>query len=113
MSSALGAKGERIAEAHLRSKGMKIIERNFRRRFGEIDLIARDGDAVVFVEVKYRSGAAFGLAQEAVGAAKRRKIIAAARAYLQTRDLDCPARFDVVAVSGDRIEHFESAFDAF
>lgn len=113
MSTALGDKGERLAETFLRSKGMEVLERNFRRRFGEIDLVVRDGDAVVFVEVKYRSGTSFGLAQEMVSPKKRRKIVRTAAAYIQSRALDCPIRFDVVAVNGDIIEHIESAFDAF
>lgn len=112
MSREAGAIAESQVALFLAGLGYRIIERNFFAKTGEIDLIARDGETVVFVEVKSRSSSAYGLAQEFVGRAKRRKIIKTAMVYIQRRALDCPMRFDVVAVAGGVIEHIPSAFDA-
>ena len=110
MSWAAGRDAEGAAARFLEGKGYVILERNFRTRRGEIDLVARDGDAVVFVEVKARAGSSFGGAAAAVGAAKRAKLVLAARAYVRARGLDCPMRFDVVTIEGGRWEHFTGAF---
>jgi putative endonuclease len=92
------------------------LERNFRCRAGEIDVVARDGDTVVFVEVKERSGASHGEAVEAVTAAKRLRVVRAARIYAASRGLsEAPLRFDVVAIDwtakGPRLRHETGAFD--
>jgi putative endonuclease len=84
----IGALGEEIAAAHLQRAGMTLLARNYRTRYGEVDLVVRDGDAVAFVEVKTRRarpGAPppFGLPEEAVTARKRARILRAASAYLQ------------------------------
>ena len=79
----LGAQGESIAAAHLEASGLKITARNFRTRYGEIDLIAEDGDTLVFVEVKTRRGGTFGTPEEAVTARKRQHLAMAAAIYLQ------------------------------
>ena len=105
---------EQIAAQYLEKQGMKIIERNFRRgRNGEIDIIARDGKYLVFVEVKYRSGLQYGVPEEAVSFAKQRKIIHAARVYLYRhgRGTDVPCRFDVIGVEDSRIRLLRNAFD--
>jgi len=112
MSREAGAQAERAAEAFLAARGWKILERNFRTRFGEIDLVAQDGETVVFVEVRSRSSDAYGTPQETVTAAKRRRIIRTAQAYAQNRRLDAPLRFDVVALSPAGTLHIPAAFDA-
>ncbi|MDE2038700.1 MAG: YraN family protein [Elusimicrobia bacterium] len=109
-SRELGDQAEERAAAYLAGRGYRILERNFRCRMGELDIIARSGDTVVFVEVRRRSSARFGLPQETVGPAKRRKLLRAAAFYAQQRGLDCPQRFDVVAEGPDGLEHIENAF---
>jgi putative endonuclease len=95
----LGAFGERLAAAHLEAKGYRIRERNFRCREGEVDIVAEDGDCLVFVEVRTRRSKALGTAAESVTAAKERRLVAVARAYLQEREsLPANQRIDVVAV---------------
>lgn len=112
----LGAWGEDVAARFLRRKGMKIVDRNYRTPVGEIDLIARHGKCLVFIEVKTRRSAAFGLPQEAVGPRKQRQIIRAAQWYLGSiRHSGLQPRFDVVAVCAQGgqplIEHFPAAFE--
>jgi putative endonuclease len=96
----VGAQMEEIAAQHLRAAGLKIEQRNYRCRQGEIDLIARDGDILVFVEVRYRRSDQYGGAGASVDRRKQRKLLAAASNYLQQRKLDCPCRFDVIAIDG-------------
>ena len=112
MSREAGARAERQAEEYLKGRGMRILARNFRTRFGELDLVAQDGDVVVFVEVRSRSSDAFGAPQETVTLVKRRRIIRTAMAYAQSRRLDAPMRFDVVALSPQGALHIPAAFDA-
>lgn len=96
---AIGLLGEDLAVDFLRRRGYKILARNFRTRFAEIDLIARHRGTLVFVEVKSRRSPAYGHPKEAITPAKQRRISMAALAYLkQERALDRPARFDVVTV---------------
>ena len=112
----LGARGEDLAVKYLKKKGYKVIERNYRCQRGEIDLVARQGDTLVFVEIKSRSSSGFGLPQEAVDRFKQDKLIEVARAYLAERRLteDISMRFDVVAVqltaTGPDIELIKDAF---
>ena len=106
-----GRSAEDAAAALLASKGLSVVERNFRAKVGEIDLVARDKDEIVFVEVRARASSAFGGAAASVGGAKRRKVILAARAWLQARNWSGPCRFDVVAVDAGRAEHIPAAFD--
>jgi putative endonuclease len=113
----LGKTGEDLACAELEKRGYAIIARRYRRRGGEIDIIARHGETMVFVEVKAREGHAFGDAAEAVTAFKRRRIAQLALDYVTRRRLlHCPCRFDVVSIHFDagrpRIEVFQNAFDA-
>ena len=113
-----GREAEESVCAYLRKRGMEIVERNFRARGGEIDLIARDGDVLAFVEVRFRAEDGHGLPEESVGPAKRRRIASAARAYLSTIPPDSwrEARFDVAAVDGSgaapAIRYYPGAFDA-
>ena len=97
--SCLGKQGEDLACRELRRRGYAILARGYRTRYGEIDIIARDGDTLVFVEVKTRSSDQFGTPLEAVTRAKQQRIIAMAQSYLvrrQGREVAC--RFDVVCV---------------
>ena len=99
LPAAAGEVGERLAADFLRRSGYKILRRNCRTRLGEIDIVARDGDEVVFVEVKTRSSKSWGLPEDAISAAKRRKISRAAIAFADRHRLrERALRFDVVAV---------------
>jgi putative endonuclease len=113
----LGKTGEDLACAELEKRGYAIIARRYRRRGGEIDIIARDGETIVFVEVKAREGHAFGKAAEAVTAFKRRRLTQLAADYMARRRLsNRPCRFDVVSIHFEsgrpEIEVFQNAFDA-
>ena len=113
-----GDRGERVAVRHLRRLGYRILARQARNRLGEIDIIAADGDWIVFVEVKSRTSDAAGHPAEAVTPQKQRQISRSALAWLKSRGLlNRRCRFDIVAVtwgqgSTPTIEHFQSAFDA-
>lgn len=97
---ALGARGEALAERYLKRAGFRILARNYRCRYGEIDLVAEEGGCLVFVEVKTRSGAGFGHPLEAVDGRKRGQLTRAARHYLEaTGGGERFCRFDVVAVA--------------
>jgi len=115
-TKALGARGEDLAVQYLKKKGFKVIERNYHCSAGEIDLIAREGKTLIFVEIKTRSSSEFGLPQEAVDRFKQKKMIEVARAYLAEHHLneEIPARFDVVAIhltsTGPDIELIKDAF---
>ncbi len=113
---ALGRHGEDIAWEYLKSRGYRILERNYRCRYGEIDLVAKDGETIVFIEVKSRRTAAFGDPEESVSLAKQKKISTVALYYLKDKGLhDRPARFDVVSVlasvPGQQITLIPDAFD--
>ena len=112
----LGKQGEDLACAELRRRGYDILARRYRSRFGEIDIVARQGRVVVFVEVKARQGAAFGGGAAAVTWWKQQRIARMALDYaVRHRLFDEPCRFDVVAVDVDRrpplIEVFPNAFE--
>ena len=112
----VGVTGEKIALSCLRGKGFKILETGFRFLRGEIDIIARDGATLVFIEVKMRTGFGFGRPEESVTAAKQQQIRKVAEGYLlKHRLMDAACRFDVVAIRPDEkggyaVEHFENAF---
>jgi putative endonuclease len=96
----LGAEGERTAKAFLEASGFRILRENFSTPVGEIDLIAREGDILVFVEVKARTSVEFGPPQSSITPAKQRQIAKAAALFLEREGLsDAPCRFDVVAVT--------------
>lgn len=96
----LGALGERHAARFLRARGLRLLEGNYRTTFGEIDLIARDGDTLVFVEVRTRAGDSDAITPlDSVNPEKQRRLVRLARAYLRRRRLaELPCRFDVVEV---------------
>ena len=95
----LGRTGERLAAEELTRQGYCILERNFRCSYGEIDLIAEEGDELVFVEVKTRRGTAYGLPEEAVTVRKQQKLVQVATCYLDLhQSMERAWRIDVVAV---------------
>lgn len=109
-----GQAAERLAAAWLERHGLRILARNYRCRTGEIDLIAQDGDTLVFVEVRLRRSAAFGGAAASVHSAKQRRLLSAARHYLMDK-AEPPCRFDVIvldALDEARIEWLRDAFGA-
>jgi len=112
-----GQEGESAAEQYLRNKGYRILARNVRSSVGELDLVAEDGQVLVFVEVKARRTDAFGGAIHAVHQRKQAKLIQLAAQYLARHHLkDRPCRFDVVLLQGTKaeasqIEHIQNAFD--
>jgi putative endonuclease len=110
-----GKAGEDLAAGYLEQQGLKIIERNYRFERGEIDLIAEEGDELVFVEVKARRSAAFGSPEEAVTEEKQEQVHTVAEGYLFEHDIDNrPCRFDVVAIEFRNnkvdIRHIRNAF---
>jgi len=113
----LGLSGEDLACAELRRRGYAIVERRYRTRFGEIDIVARDRETWVFVEVKTRVGRDFGDGADAVTEMKQRRVAQMAVDFVSRRGLhDQPCRFDVVVVSvadgPPRVDVYENAFDA-
>jgi putative endonuclease len=113
----LGRIGEDLACRELEKRGYTVLERRYRRRAGEIDIIARDGETMVFVEVKAREDKDFGEAAESVTPRKRRRMTMVALDYLARRGIaECPCRFDVVAIylgnELPEIEVYQNAFDA-
>ncbi|MCU6723988.1 Uncharacterised protein family UPF0102 [uncultured Clostridium sp.] len=106
-----GTQYEERAAEYLIAQNYQILERNYRIRSGEIDIIARDGTVLVFMEVKYRKNDESGNPLEAVDIRKQRKIIKVARYYLyQKKYGDVPCRFDVIGICGSHIEHIKDAF---
>ena len=108
-----GGEGEAEARAFLEGKGIRVLEMNFRRPTGEIDIIAKAGRMLLFVEVKRRSSLRYGRPAEAVDRVKQAHILRTAALYLQEEgNPDAPVRFDVVEVLPGEIRHIEGAFDA-
>jgi putative endonuclease len=108
---ALGESGEDRAASELERRGYAILERRYRTRYGEIDIIARDGDTTVFVEVKARATGECGTAAEAVTPRKQRRLASMALDYLsRTTTSEIPCRFDVVAIDGDELTVIRDAF---
>ena len=112
----LGNAGENFAARYLEQHGYKILEKNFRVRSAEIDIIAQIDDVIVFVEVKTRSNTRHGLPAEAVNFRKQKKIIKAASVFLQDEKyFDSPCRFDVMEIYSDGVKftarHIENAFE--
>jgi putative endonuclease len=109
-----GARAEELCAELLRKAGLRVLARNWRCRHGEIDLVAEEGRVLVFAEVRYRRDARFGGAAESVTAAKRARLVAAARLYLaRCPDVNC--RFDVLlldALEASRVQWIRNAFTA-
>jgi putative endonuclease len=112
----LGSEGEDLAVRFLQKKGYRIVARNYRTPVGEIDIIARDGDTIVFIEVKTRTDISFGYPFEAVNKRKRQKLKNLALLYLKRQGKEPPVRFDVLSIfcmdNGKKdIEHIKDAFE--
>jgi putative endonuclease len=110
-----GFEGQREAERYLAGRGMELLAANFRVPSGEIDLVARDGEYIAFIEVKYRKNTQYGLPREAVDARKQRRIRRTALHYIARKQLDGQDfRFDVIELletpKGLQINHIENAF---
>ncbi len=113
---AIGQKGEAAAARFLKKEGYEILAQNYRTTLGEIDIVARDGETLVFIEVKTRSGNSYGLPQDAVDLKKQVKITQVALLYLSKENLrPCSCRFDVVAVRKElasyHVELIRNAFE--
>lgn len=108
-----GAKYEEMAAEYLEKQGFQMLQQNFNSRFGEIDLIAREGKYLVFIEVKYRATDSGGHPLEAVDRKKQRRIIKTAQFYCLRYGYgeNTPCRFDVVGIIGDEIIHVRNAFE--
>ena len=110
-----GKKGEIAAYKYLKKNGYKILARNYRKTYGEIDIIAQKGENIAFVEVKTRKNDSFGTPAEFVTVQKQKKLIKTAYTYIQENNLDAEFTFDVVEVYFDgkkvkEINHIENAF---
>ncbi len=110
---AVGTEKEAAVCRYLEKKGYRILAKNVWYREGEIDIVAKQGEYLVFVEVKYRKDTTCGGSMYAVSYEKMRKICRCARTYIckEKVALDTPMRFDVVAWDGDNIQHIENAFE--
>ena len=108
----IGADHETMACDFLQRSGIRIICRNFRVKAGEIDIIAKDGDVLVFAEVKYRSSLDYGGAQYAISAQKQKKIMKVAQWFMAKYKIpqDAFCRFDAVLIDGDEIAHIKNAW---
>ncbi len=110
-AQAAGSAAEEAAANFLSRNGLAIVARNYRTRLGEIDLIAREGATLVFVEVRMRSSARFGGGAESITPGKRKRLVAAARHYLARLRREPPCRFDVVTLDGGSPEWLRAAFE--
>jgi putative endonuclease len=108
----LGFLGERRAVKYLKKQGYKILERNFKCPFGEIDIIVTKDDIVAFVEVKTRSSDYFGMPHEAVNRERCRRYINSAKFYFSGKIINCTVRFDVLEILSGQINYIENAFTA-
>lgn len=107
----LGRKGEKLVEKYLIKRGFQILKRNYRTPFGEADIVARDADEIVFVEVKTRENELFGTPREAVGETKQKRYRQIAKFYWKEDGEEPNARFDVAEVYADgKIEYYKNAF---
>jgi putative endonuclease len=111
----LGRLGEDLAARHLAAQGYEIVDRNWRCREGELDIVARDGECLAMVEVRTRRGTALGSPEESITPAKQQRLVVLADAYVMAHDWSGYWRIDVVAIEMDRrgkllrIDHYENA----
>ena len=105
-----GKDGEEKACNYLKSKKYKILEKNYRCLYGEIDIIAKYNNTLVIIEVKYRKSAKFGKGYEAVNYTKQQKIIKTLQYYINKKNVKMPVRFDVISIDDNEITHIENAF---
>ncbi|WP_207787843.1 YraN family protein [Candidatus Thiosymbion oneisti] len=107
-----GGDTERLACTYLQAEGLRLLEPNYRCRRGEIDLVMREGDTLVFVEVRFRASSRFGTPAETVNIHKQHRLAAAAAHYLRYHPTKLACRFDVIAVSGNNhINWIRNAFN--
>jgi putative endonuclease len=111
--STAGAQAEQLAAQFLQQNGLKLLQRNYRCRYGEIDLICQQGDTLVFVEVRLRSNAAFGGAAASIDARKQAKLLSSAQHYLTTLPRTPPCRFDAILLQTADIHSIEWVKNAF
>ncbi|MBP0598234.1 YraN family protein [Herbaspirillum sp. LeCh32-8] len=107
-----GDAAEDAALAHLRRHGLELVDRNFRCKGGEIDLVMRDGASLVFVEVRARASGSHGGAAASVTPAKQRRLIVAAHSFLQRYASPPACRFDVIGFDGERMDWLRNAIEA-
>ena len=105
-----GKESEEVACHFLQREGYRIVARNWRTKTGELDIIARDGGILVFVEVKARTSDGFGGPEAAVDHAKQRRLISAALAFMEKTQCELPTRFDVVAIRPGKVHLYRDAF---
>lgn len=106
----LGIEGEKKARAYLKKNKWKILEKNFKTPFGEIDIIARKGGVLAFIEVKTRLTDIFGTPSEAVGKTRKQRYISGANYYLTNKIVDLTVRFDIIEIFKGQLNHIENAF---
>lgn len=107
-----GDAGEERALRYLEKQGLKLVERNFRCKGGEIDLVMQDGAALVFVEVRKRAGTGFGGAAASVTSRKQGRLVIAAQTFLQRYRMPPPCRFDVVAINATALDWLQNVIEA-
>ena len=107
---AKGNKGEKQAVKFLRKKGYQILSTNFKCKLGEIDIIAKKDDVIVFIEVKFRENFSFGMANESISPQKINKLILTAKYWIAQEGIEVPCRFDVISINNNEIEQIENAF---
>ena len=105
-----GKIGEEKAEKYLKSKKYKILAKNYKSLFGEIDIIAEYKKILVIIEVKYRKNSAFGKGYEAVDYNKQQKIIKTTEHYINEKNIKVQVRFDIISIDNEEITHIENAF---
>lgn len=106
-----GKQAEQLAHDYLVSQGLLSVARNFRCRYGELDLIMRDGQTLVIVEVRYRKNNVYGGALESITRTKQQRIIITTALYLSQYNIDCPVRFDVIAITANnQLQWLQNAF---
>lgn len=106
----LGKAGEEQALRYLKKNGYRILERNFRNPFGEVDIIAAKDDTVAFIEVKTRLSENYGAPSEAVDSRRRQKYIQAAKYYFYGKQIEQTVRFDIIEILNGELNHIENAF---
>lgn len=108
----IGSDKEKLAVEYLKKYNIDILAMNYRTKQGEIDIIGKDGECIVFIEVKYRSSTTYGYPEEAVNISKQRKIRSVATYFMITHNIsmDSQVRFDVISILGNQINHIRNAF---
>lgn len=106
----LGRRGEKTARRYLKRNGWKILEKNYKTPYGEIDIIAQKGETIAFIEVKTRLSDIFGLPSEAVTNQRKLRYIRGANYYFAGKIIDCTVRFDIIEIFRKQLNHIENAY---